>query len=46
MTWHTVTVAADDLPQLLRTIRRAGGSITHSTPGPAGVTVVYTTVRD
>lgn len=43
MTWHTVTVAEDDLDQLLLTILRAGGSITHSFPTRDGYTVIYTT---
>lgn len=43
MTWHTVTVAEDDLDQLLITIRRAGGLIMHSFPTGGGYTVIYTT---
>jgi hypothetical protein len=46
MTWHTVTVTAHDLDQLLLTIRRAGGSITHSFPCSTGYTVIYTTPKD
>jgi hypothetical protein len=46
VTWHTVTVAEDDLDQLFRTIRRTGGAITHSFPCPDGYTVIYTTVED
>lgn len=45
MNWHTVTVADADLNQLLRTIRRAGGSITHSFPAADGYTVIYTTLE-
>ncbi len=45
MNWHTVTVAEADLDRLLRTIRRAGGSITHSFPGASGYTVIYTTLE-
>jgi hypothetical protein len=46
MTWHTVTVAQSDMDQLMRTIQRAGGSITHSLPCSDGYTVIYTTVED
>ncbi|WP_158305607.1 MULTISPECIES: hypothetical protein [unclassified Nocardioides] len=46
MTWHTVTVAEDGLEELLLSIRRAGGSITHSFPGSAGYTVIYATVEN
>jgi hypothetical protein len=46
MTWHTTTVAEGELAQLLLTIRRAGGSITHSFPSPEGYTVIYTTLED
>ena len=46
MNWHTVTVAERDLDQLLVTIRRAGGSITHSFPCSDGYTVMYTTLED
>jgi hypothetical protein len=46
MIWHTVTVTEDDLDQLLLTIQRAGGSITHSFPCPDGYTVIYTTHED
>jgi hypothetical protein len=46
MNWHTTTVAESDLDELLLTIRRAGGSITHSFPSPDGYTVIYTTVED
>jgi len=45
MSWHTVTVTAEDLNQLLLTIRRAGGSITHSFPAATGYTVIYTTLE-
>lgn len=45
MTWHTVTVAERDLAHLLLSIRRAGGSITHSFPCSAGYTVIYTTLE-
>jgi hypothetical protein len=45
MNWHTVTVAEGDLDQLLLTIRRAGGSITHSFPAANGYTVIYTTLE-
>ena len=46
MTWHTVTVAQPHLDQLLLTIRRAGGLITHSFPCADGYTVIYTTLED
>jgi hypothetical protein len=46
MTWHTVTVTESDLDRLLLTIRRAGGSITHSFPCSDGYTVIYTTLED
>jgi hypothetical protein len=46
MTWHNVTVAEDNMEQLLRKIRRAGGSIMHSFPCAAGYTVIYTTLED
>jgi hypothetical protein len=46
MKWQTTTVAADELEQLLLTIRRAGGSITHSFPCTGGYTVIYTTLED
>jgi len=46
MNWHTVTVAEGDLDMLLLTIRRAGGSITHSFPCSDGYTVIYTTHED
>jgi hypothetical protein len=36
MNWHTVVVARDELIQLLVTIRRFGGSVTHSLPCPVG----------
>jgi hypothetical protein len=43
MTWHTAIVARDELNQLLASIRRFGGSVTHSLPCSAGYTVVYVT---
>ena len=46
MTWHTVTVAEDDLDELLLTIRRDGGTVTHSFPCSTGYTVIYTTHED
>jgi hypothetical protein len=42
MTWHTTTVTASELEQLLSAIRRVGGSITHSFPCRDGYTVIYT----
>lgn len=46
MNWHTVVVAKDELNQLLVTIRRYGGAITHSLPCSAGYTVTYITRED
>jgi hypothetical protein len=46
MTWHNVTVAEDGRDQLLRKIRRAGGSIMHSPSCAAGYTVIDTTLED
>jgi hypothetical protein len=43
MNWHTVVVAKDQLNQLLVTIRRLGGSVTHSLPCSVGYTVTYVT---
>lgn len=42
MTWHTSIVTEGELEQLLSTIRRVGGSITHSFPCSDGYTVIYT----
>lgn len=44
MTWHTVTVTADQLARVLGDIRHAGGSITHSIPSEIGYTIVYTSL--
>jgi hypothetical protein len=46
MTWHTVVVARDELNQLLVSIRRFGGSVTHSLPCRVGYTVTYVTRED
>ena len=43
MTWHTQTVAAEDLASLLARIKAAGGTVAHSRPGPGGVQVTWTT---
>ncbi len=43
MTWHTVVAADDEFQRLLRTIRTAGGVITHSRPCAAGFRVTYVT---
>jgi hypothetical protein len=46
MTWHTVVVAKDELDRLLVTIRRVGGSVTHSLPCAVGFTVTFVTRED
>lgn len=43
MTWHEVTVAADELALLLVGISVGGGTITNSRPCPGGVAVTYVT---
>jgi hypothetical protein len=43
VTWTTVTVAAERLGALLRTIRATGGTITNCCPRPHGVVVTWTT---
>jgi hypothetical protein len=43
MTWHTITICADELSQLLGTIREVGGTVTSSRPCPTGYCVTYTT---
>jgi len=41
MTWHSVTVRAEELRQLLETIRQAGGVITNSRPVTGSYVVTY-----
>lgn len=42
MTWHTVTVSAEQLGGLLARIRREGGTVTRSCPCAAGFEVTWT----
>jgi hypothetical protein len=42
MTWHTVTVAAEQLGGLLATIRGEGGTVTRCCPCAAGFEVTWT----
>ena len=42
MTWHTITVAAEQLVGMLASIRREGGTVTRSCPCAAGFEVTWT----
>jgi hypothetical protein len=46
MTWHTATVPAEGLAELLARVRRLGGTVTGSRPEPDGVHVTWTTASD
>jgi hypothetical protein len=45
MTWHTELVTRDGFQAALGTIRRAGGTITHSCPCAAGLVITYVMVE-
>jgi hypothetical protein len=46
MTWHTVTVLAEELRLFVFAIHHSGGTITSSRPSPGGVSVTYVTTGD
>ncbi len=43
MTWHTVTIAIDQMSALLTTIRSTGGTVTHCQPQTDCVRLTWTT---
>lgn len=43
MTWHSLTVPAEDLALLVAAITWGGGTVTGSRPCPDGVCVTYVT---
>ncbi|MDQ4055065.1 MAG: hypothetical protein M3237_20545 [Actinomycetota bacterium] len=46
MTWHTEVVDVEHFQARLGTVRRTGGTVTHSCPCPAGYSITYVTLDD